>query len=400
MIKAATRLNHINEYYFSKKLSEVRALDTPDYPVLNLGIGNPDQAPEPGVIHKLTSAATASDSHGYQTYKGVAEFRNAIARFFQKHYNVSLNPEEMILPLMGSKEGIIHIALAFLNDGDEVLIPDPGYPTYSSASKLAGAKIRTYDIIEEKNWQIDFDQLSKIDFTKVKLMWINSLHMPTGQKMAPEALVKLVALAQKHQFLIVNDNPYSMILNDHPSSILEIEGAMDVALELNSLSKSHNMAGWRLGWVAGKKEYIDLVLKVRSNMDSGMFLPMQLAAAKALDLGKDWFDKLNASYHSRKKLVHKILDELDCTYAENQSGMFVWAKVPELIPDVEKWIDEILYTTKVFIAPGLIFGNNGKRFVRVSLCNSVEKLSIALDRIKTMQNGIVPEELKLKTTAP
>ena len=393
MIRGASRIDHIEEYYFSKKLAEVRKLDSSEYPVLNLGIGNPDMMPDTGVIEELSATAAKSGTHGYQSYRGVPELRNAIARFYKKQYGVLLQPDDMILPLMGSKEGILHIALAFLNEGDEVLIPNPAYPTYASVTQLVGAKVIPYNLVEDQDWEIDWHQLESLDFSTIKMMFINYPHMPTGKQASKEVLTKLVALARKHQFLIVNDNPYSLVLNDQPTSLLSIDGAEDVALELNSLSKSHNMAGWRLGWVVGKKEYVDLVLKVRSNMDSGMFLPMQLAAAKALDLGDEWFDQLNASYMERKAIVHKILDELDCSYSEKQTGLFIWAKVSSHVRDVEKWIDEILYSTKVFITPGFIFGDNGKRFIRISLCNPADTLLLALDRIRAFQSSTTPNTL-------
>jgi aspartate/methionine/tyrosine aminotransferase len=283
---------------------------------------------------------------------------------------------------MGSKEGIMHISMAFVNEGEEVLIPDPGYPTYSSVANLVGGKIRTYELKENLTWGVDIDELKKSDLSKVKIMWLNFPHMPTGRIASREELKALVDLASENNFLIVNDNPYSLILNDSPLSILSIEGAEEVALELNSLSKSHNMAGWRIGWVAGKKEFIDAVLKVKSNMDSGMFLGLQHAAVEALQNGEEWFKSLNTVYTERRKAANKILDVLECTFAEKQSGLFVWAKVPDSILNVEKWIDEILYATKVFITPGFIFGKTGERFIRISLCSSVEALTEALNRIK------------------
>jgi LL-diaminopimelate aminotransferase len=382
MIKTAKRIDSVEEYYFSRKLAEVRGLDTPELRVINLGIGSPDQAPSANAIDALINSAKNPANHGYQNYKGVPAFRKAIADFYKSVYGVTLDTESMILPLMGSKEGIMHIAMAFVNEGEEVLIPNPGYPTYSSVANLVGAKLRPYDLKEELNWGIDIDALKKSDLSKVKVMWVNFPHMPTGRTASRDELKELIDLARKNQFLIVNDNPYSMILNKNPMSILSIEGADEVALELNSLSKSHNMAGWRLGWVAGKKELIDAVLKVKSNMDSGMFLGLQHAAAEALKNGKEWFDQLNAMYQGRKNVAEKILDELKCTYSNDQSGLFVWAKAPENIKDVEKWIDEILYGTKVFITPGFIFGEAGRRFIRISLCCTEEMLNQALQRIK------------------
>lgn len=382
MIQTAKRIDAVEEYYFSKKLAEVRSLDTPEHRVINLGIGSPDMAPAPSAINALIESAQNPANHGYQNYKGIPQLRKGIADFYKKTYNVQLDVENMILPLMGSKEGIMHISMAFVNEGEEVLIPDPGYPTYSSVTNLVGGKIRTYALKEELKWGIDIEALKKSDLSKVKIMWINFPHMPTGRIAAREELKELVDLARKNNFLIVNDNPYSLILNDEPMSILSIEGADEVALELNSLSKSHNMAGWRIGWVAGKKEFIDAVLKVKSNMDSGMFLGLQHAAVEALQSSDEWFDQLNKIYVERRTAAHKILDVLGCTYERKQSGLFVWAKVPDSIADVEKFIDEILYGTKVFITPGFIFGEAGRRYIRISLCSPVEKLKEASDRIE------------------
>ncbi|HET9053623.1 MAG TPA: aminotransferase class I/II-fold pyridoxal phosphate-dependent enzyme, partial [Cyclobacteriaceae bacterium] len=348
----------------------------------NLGIGSPDLAPAPAAIHALTESARNPASHGYQNYKGIPQLRKAIADFYKRIYHVSLDSETTILPLMGSKEGILHISMAFVNDGEEVLIPDPGYPTYSSVANLVGGKIKTYALKEELKWGIDIEALKQADLSNVKIMWINFPHMPTGRTASREELKALVDLARKNNFLIVNDNPYSLILNDEPMSILSIEGAEDVALELNSLSKSHNMAGWRIGWVAGKKEFIDAVLKVKSNMDSGMFLGLQHAAVEALQSSGQWFTDLNKIYTERRTAANKILDALGCTYEKKQSGLFVWAKTPVSVPDVEKFIDEILYGTKVFITPGFIFGEAGKRYIRISLCSPVEKLTEASDRIE------------------
>lgn len=382
MVTTAKRIANVEEYYFSRKLAEVRSLDTPELRVINLGIGSPDQAPSSNAIDALMTSAKNPANHGYQSYKGIPQFRKAIADFYKNTYQVSLDTETMILPLMGSKEGIMHIAMAFVNEGEEVLIPNPGYPTYSSVANLVGAKLRPYDLKEELDWGIDIEALKNSDLSKVKVMWVNFPHMPTGRVASRAELKELVDLARKHQFLIVNDNPYSLVLNDEPMSILSIEGAEEVALELNSLSKSHNMAGWRLGWVAGKKEYIDAVLKVKSNMDSGMFLGLQHAATEALKNGAAWFTALNKVYADRREVAKKILDVLGCSYAAKQSGLFVWAKAPAHIADVEKWIDEILYGTKVFITPGFIFGEAGRRYIRISLCCTVEALNEALKRIE------------------
>ena len=382
MITTANRIAQVEEYYFSRKLAEVRGLDTPELRVINLGIGSPDQAPSASTIEALTASAKNPANHGYQNYKGIPQLRNAIADFYKNTYQVSLNPETQILPLMGSKEGIMHIAMAFVNEGDEVLIPNPGYPTYSSVANLVGAKLSPYALREDSNWGIDMEALKKRDLSKVKIMWVNFPHMPTGRTASREELKELVDLARKHQFLIVNDNPYSLILNDEPMSILSIEGADEVALELNSLSKSHNMAGWRIGWVAGRKEYIEAVLKVKSNMDSGMFLGLQHAAVEALKNGVEWFTSLNAVYADRKRVAMQLLDLLGCSYSTKQSGLFVWAKAPDHIQDVEKWIDEILYGTKVFITPGFIFGEAGRRYIRISLCCTTTMLTEAVQRIQ------------------
>jgi len=382
MIKTANRIANVEEYYFSRKLAEVRGLDSPELRVINLGIGSPDQAPSAATIDALNTSAKNPAHHGYQNYKGIPQLRKGIAEFYKTVYDVSIDPESMILPLMGSKEGIMHIAMAFVNEGDEVLIPNPGYPTYSSVATLVGARLRPYALREDLDWGIDLEALKKSDLSKVKIMWVNFPHMPTGRTASREELKALVDLAREHKFLIVNDNPYSLILNSEPISILSIEGADEVALELNSLSKSHNMAGWRIGWVAGRKEYVEAVLKVKSNMDSGMFLGLQHAAVEALKNGSEWFTALNKVYGERKKVALSLLDVLGCSYSEKQSGLFVWAKAPKAIVDVEKWIDEILYGTKVFITPGFIFGDAGNRYIRISLCCTVEMLNEALKRIE------------------
>lgn len=393
MIQTAKRIQAVEEYYFSRKLAEVRGLDTPEHRVINLGIGSPDMAPAPSAINALIESANNPANHGYQNYKGIPQLRKGIADFYTRIYNVSLDAETMILPLMGSKEGIMHISMAFVNDGDEILIPDPGYPTYSSVANLVGGKIRTYALKEDLHWGVDVDALRKTDLSKVKIMWVNFPHMPTGRIASAAELKELVDLAREHNFLIVNDNPYSLILNDEPISILSVPGAADVALELNSLSKSHNMAGWRIGWVAGKKEYIDAVLKVKSNMDSGMFLGLQHAAVEALQSTDEWFTSLNKIYTERRTAAHKILNVLGCSYESKQSGLFVWAKVPDAIQDVEKFVDDILYGTNVFITPGFIFGQAGKRYIRISLCSTVEKIKEACDRVEKF----VQTKTKLQT---
>jgi len=354
MIKTANRIANVEEYYFSRKLAEVRTLDTPELKVINLGIGSPDLAPSETAIEALITSARNPAHHGYQSYKGIPALRNAIADFYKRTYHVALDPENSVLPLMGSKEGILHISMAFVNEGDEVLIPDPGYPTYSSVAMLVGAKITTYVMKEELDWGIDIEALKKRDLSRVKILWVNFPHMPTGRVASRQELQSLVDLARTNQFLIVNDNPYSLILNDGPMSILSIPGAEEVALELNSLSKSHNMAGWRIGWVAGKKEYIDAVLKVKSNMDSGMFLGLQHAAVEALKNGKEWFDTLNKTYRERRETARNILTELGCTFSTNQSGLFVWAKAPDTVADVEIVRSESIHNA------GLYFRRSGK----------------------------------------
>jgi len=387
MIQSATRIQNVQEYYFSQKLAEVRKLDTPELPVINLGIGSPDLAPSPKAIDALITTSQSTGSHGYQSYKGIPALRNAIAAFSKKHYHINLDAESMILPLMGSKEGIMHIMMAFVNEGDEVLIPDPGYPTYESAARLVGASIKKYLLQEDLNWFVDIDKLRKQDLSKVKVMWVNFPNMPTGRVASADEMRALVELAVANNFLIVNDNPYSFIMNENPLSILSIKGAERVALELNSLSKSHNMAGWRIGWVAGHATYIDAVLRVKSNMDSGMFLGLQTAAVEALAHDNSWFEKLNATYRERKKIGEEILAALHCTFQPAQSGLFVWAKLPDHVANVETWVDEILYKTHVFITPGFIFGKAGDRFVRLSVCAPVEKLTEALARIRKFSSA-------------
>lgn len=388
MIQPANRIAQVEEYYFSRKLAEVKTLDTPELRVINLGIGSPDLAPAENAIDALIESARNPANHGYQSYKGIPQLRKAIAEFSKRIYHISLDFETMILPLMGSKEGIMHITMAFVNEGDEVLIPNPGYPTYSSVAKLAGAKLVNYDMKEDLDWGVDVASLKKKDLSHVKLMWVNFPHMPTGRVASRDELKALVDIARENHFLIVNDNPYSLILNEQPLSILSVDGADEVALELNSLSKSHNMAGWRVGWVAGKKEYIDAILRVKSNMDSGMFLGIQHAAVESLKNGTNWFKEQNKIYSERKAAACKILDELGCSYSPNQSGLFVWAKVSDKIKEVEKWVDEILYGTKVFITPGFIFGDAGKRYIRISLCSPVEKMEEALERIKKFKSKV------------
>jgi len=377
----ANRLEHVKEYYFSSKLREVRALQAAGKPIINLGIGSPDLPPPPQVIAALNEGLTQNGAHQYQPYKGTAEFRNAIAGFYKKYYQVSLDPETETIPLMGSKEGILHISMAYLNEGDEVLIPNPGYPTYTSVSKLVGAKAVFYDLNEEGDWLPNFDELEQQDLSKVKIMWVNYPHMPTGASATEEVFEQLVAFGKKHQILIVNDNPYSFILNENPKSILKVEGAKEVALELNSLSKSFNMAGWRLGMLSGSAKNIDTVLKVKTNMDSGMFYPVQAGATAALKLDKNWFDSMNSVYKSRRSKILELAAALNCTPGKEQAGMFIWCKVPEG-KSSEEFVDNLLREHSIFTAPGFIFGDMGEGYIRFSLCTDEKNVDEAIKRIK------------------
>lgn len=381
-ISVAKRLDNIGEYYFSQKLREIDELNKAGKQVINLGIGSPDLPPHDDVIKVLQEESAKPNTHAYQNYKGSPVLRNAISKWYKKWYDVELNAETEILPLIGSKEGIMHICMTYINEGDAVLIPNPGYPSYRSAAKIAGANLIEYILKQENNWLPDFEQLEKNDLTKVKLMFVNYPHMPTGQLPTKEFFTQLISFAKKHGILLCHDNPYSFILNKSPISLLETEGAKDVAIELNSLSKSHNMAGWRIGILSGAKERITDVLRFKSNMDSGMFLPLQLAAAKALELGQDWHDALNNIYEKRRKKVFELLQLLNCAYDTNQAGMFVWAAIPVEFKDGYALSDKILYGANVFITPGGIFGSAGDKYVRVSLCTTVEKIEEAIKRIK------------------
>ena len=380
-IELAKRLNGIGEYYFSKKLTEISELNKSGETVINLGIGSPDLPPHPSVIETLANEATKTNVHAYQSYKGAEVLRNAFADWYKKWYGVELNPATEILPLIGSKEGIMHICMTYLNDGDEVLIPNPGYPTYRSAVQLAGGKCVEYELQEENNWLIDFEELQKKDLSKVKMMWVNYPQMPTGKLPTKQLFENVVAFGIKNNILICHDNPYSFILNDNPISLLSIDGAKDVVIELNSLSKSHNMAGWRVGVLCGGKERVEEVLRFKSNMDSGMFLPTQLAAAKALTLGKDWYEEVNKVYKSRRQKAYELLDLLDCSYSKDQAGMFLWARIPAKYKDAYELSDDILYQSRVFITPGGIFGSAGDKFLRVSLCSPENKFEESIDRI-------------------
>jgi len=383
-ITEAKRITGIEEYYFSRKLKEISDIEKTGINIINLGIGNPDLPPSQSTIDALSKSANQSRNHGYQGYSSSPELRNAISEYYNKIYEVFLDPGREILPLIGSKEGIMHISMAFLNPGDEVLIPNPGYPAYTSVSKIMGAAIRYYDLNENNNWHVNIDELRTKDLSRVKIMWINYPHMPTGAVAASGLFEELISIARKHNFLLCNDNPYSLILNENPQSLLSVGGAKEVALELNSLSKSHNMAGWRVGWVAGNEKYVKSVLKVKSNIDSGIFLPIQHAAIEALKNPVDWHKKRNDELRERKRKVLDLLKLLDCSYDENQVGMFVWAKLPESVIDTEKFVDKLLSEANVFITPGFIFGSKGKKYVRVSLCNSMQKLEEAIRRIKNM----------------
>ncbi len=386
MGKVADRLSGIEEYYFSTKLRQIDQMNKEGKNVINLGIGSPDLPPHPDVIKTLAEEAEKPNQHGYQSYKGSPVLRNAISKWYKKWYNVDLNPDTEILPLIGSKEGIMHICMTYINPGDMVLIPNPGYPTYKSAATIAGANVYAYTLKEENNWCPDFNELEKLDLQKVKLMFVNYPQMPTGQLPTNEMFKELISFAKKHQILVVHDNPYSFILNDHPMSLLSVEGAMEVVIELNSFSKSHNMAGWRVGMLSGAKERIAEVLRFKSNMDSGMFLPLQLAAATALELDQDWYDSVNAVYKKRREKVFNLLDLLNCSYNKNQAGLFVWASIPANYKDGYELSDKVLEEANVFITPGGIFGNAGNNYVRVSLCTPEEKLDEAIDRIKKTQN--------------
>lgn len=379
MITFANRLQTVQEYYFSTKLKEVRQLASEGNPIINMGIGSPDLLPPKEVLEAIQKSLTESGAHKYQSYQGLPEFRNAVANFYKAKYNVTVNPDNEILPLMGSKEGIMHISLAFLNEGDQVLIPNPGYPTYSSVTNLIGAKPVFYDLNAANKWQPDFKQLESLDLTGVKLMWVNYPHMPTGADALKETYEQLIAFGKKHHIIIVNDNPYSFILNNTPQSILQVEGAKDIALELNSLSKTFNMAGWRVGKLLGNPHFLNEVLKVKTQMDSGMFYGIQKGAIKALELGNDWFYEQNKIYKQRQKLIFELADILNCSYDSNASGMFVWAKLPNE-KEAEAVVDDLLYNKHLFVAPGTIFGSQGEGYIRFSLCVPETEIKEAITR--------------------
>ncbi|MGH2667099.1 pyridoxal phosphate-dependent aminotransferase [Flavobacterium sp.] len=389
MITTAKRLEQVQEYYFSQKLREVGQLISKGKPIINMGIGSPDLKPDHKVIAAIQNAMNDPKAHQYQSYQGLPELRKGFAHFYKNNFQVGVNPDTEVLPLMGSKEGIMHISLAFLNEGDEVLIPNPGYPTYVSVTNLVGAQPVLYDLKAENNWEPDLDALEKQDLSKVKIMWTNYPNMPTGAAGSLALFEKLVAFVKKHQILLINDNPYSFVLNNNPISILQVDEAKDIALELNSLSKTFNMSGWRVGMVIGNAKYIDAVLKVKSNMDSGMFYGIQKGAIEALQLEADWFEQQNAIYSRRRNLVFQLADNLGCTYDKNSVGMFVWAKLPEGVASSEEYVDKLLYENDLFIAPGTIFGDKGEGYVRFSLCIEEEKIKEVLGRIS------VEEEIHL-----
>lgn len=381
-IDVAKRLQHTEEYYFSKKLREIDDLNKQGMRVINLGIGSPDLPPHREVIETLSTNAQLPNAHGYQNYKGAPALRQAVADWYQRYYHATFNPNTEILPLIGSKEGIVHICMTYLQEGDQALIPNPGYPAYAAAVRLSGAEAITYNLTQEKNWLIDLDELKKQDLSKVKLMWINYPHMPTGAS-APDAFYQeLIQFAKMHNILICHDNPYSFILTDTPRSIMSMPGAKDVAIELNSLSKSSNMAGWRIGVLVGAEERINQVLRFKSNMDSGMFLPVQLAAAKALQLDASWYADLNKIYAERRQQVYEIMDLLDCSYQKDQVGLFVWARIPEKYKDGYALSDAVLEKSRVFITPGGIFGDKGDQYIRISLCATVAVLKESIQRIQ------------------
>ncbi|MBE6304796.1 MAG: aminotransferase class I/II-fold pyridoxal phosphate-dependent enzyme [Bacteroidales bacterium] len=380
-IVPANRIQNVQEYYFSRKLREVAQLNAQGLDIISLGIGGPDRMPASEVIETLTEEANRPDSHSYQPYVGLPELRKAFADWYNRSYGVTLNPANEILPLIGSKEGILHVSMAFLNPGDGVLVPNPGYPTYSSVSNLVQAEIFPYNLTEENGWEPNFDELEKLPLERIKLMWVNYPHMPTGTPASAELLKKIVEFGRKHSIVIAHDNPYSFILNSTPRSILEIEEAKDVCIEMNSLSKSHNMAGWRVAMLASNPQFIDWILKVKSNVDSGQFKPVMLAAVKALGLSNQWYDELNAVYSERRIEAEKIMTALGCTFNPDQRGLFLWGKLPANEKSAEEFCDRILHSARVFITPGFIFGSNGEGYVRISLCATVEKLRKAHARI-------------------
>lgn len=383
----AQRVSEIQEYYFSKKLKEVARLNAQGADIISLGIGGPDRPPHQDVIDTLCNEAQVDGNHSYQPYVGITQLRQAFARWYERWYNVTLDPDTEIQPLIGSKEGILHISLAFLNPGDGVLVPNPGYPTYTSVSRLAQAEIFTYDLKEENGWYPDFDAMEKLPLERIKLMWINYPHMPTGTPATIDLFHKIVDFGRRRNIVIAHDNPYSFILNERPMSLLQIDGAKEIVIEMNSLSKSHNMAGWRVAMLASNSTFVNWVLKVKSNIDSGQFKPLMLAAAKALDVDASWYKTLNEVYQSRREVAEQIMTALRCKFDPNQRGLFLWGRIPDDALSSEALADRVLYDARVFITPGFIFGSNGDRYVRLSLCATEENMRRALDRINKMSNN-------------
>ena len=383
-IVAANRVATIKEYYFSKKLREVAQLNAEGKNIISLGVGGPDRPPHNDVINTLCSYAADPSAHGYQPYVGLSELRQAYSQWYKRFYHVDLDPDTEIQPLIGSKEGILHTTLTFINPGDGVLVPNPGYPTYTSVSRLAEAEIFTYDLREDSGWEPDFDALERLPLHRIKLMWVNYPHMPTGKCASIELFTRLVQFGRKHGIVIVNDNPYSFILNDKPLSIFNVDGAKDVAIEMNSLSKSHNMPGWRMGMIAAKPQFIQWILKVKSNIDSGQFKPMMMAAAKALQCDDTWYRSVNEVYSSRRAIAEKIMDRLGCHFDPQQRGLFLWGRIPDCYDGSEQLADHLLYDAGVFVSPGFIFGSNGNRYIRISLCATNEKMLEALQRIEKL----------------
>ena len=381
-IQPADRLANVSEYYFSRKLKEVAQMNAEGKNVISLGIGSPDMPPSEETVNVLCEQAKRPDAHGYQPTVGILELRKAMADWYKRWYHVELDPATEIQPLIGSKEGILHVTLALVNPGDQVLVPNPGYPTYTSLNKILGSEIVNYNLREDNHWQPDFDELEKMDLSRVKIMWTNYPNMPTGANATMELYEKLVNFARRHNIVIVNDNPYSFILNKKPLSILNVPGAKECCIEFNSMSKSHNMPGWRIGMLASNAEFVQWILKVKSNIDSGMFRAMQLAAATALEAEADWYEGNNENYRNRRHLAGEIMKTLGCTYDEKQVGMFLWGKIPASCKDVEELTEKVLHEARVFITPGFIFGSNGARYIRISLCCKDNKLAEALERIK------------------
>ena len=385
-IKPAERLSLVSEYYFSRKLKEVAQMNAEGKDIISLAIGSPDMPPSKQTIQTLCEVASRPDTHGYQPTMGTPELRKAMADFYKRWYGVELNPATEIQPLIGSKEGILHVTLAFVNPGEEVLVPNPGYPTYTSLSKILGAKVVNYDLMENNGWQPDFEQLEKMDLSRVKLMWTNYPNMPTGGNARMETYERLVDFARKHNIVVVNDNPYSFILNDKPMSLLQVEGAKDCCIEFNSMSKSHNMPGWRVGMCATNPTFISWILKIKSNIDSGTFRGIQLAAAAALSNDEEWHHEANIeTYSRRRKYAEQIMDALGCKYDPNQVGMFLWGRIPDSYSNCEELTERVLHEARVFITPGFIFGSKGERYVRISLCAKEEKIQAALERIRKLK---------------